>query len=544
MVSADNKITYVDSITKNSNDPWWLPHWVSNRDQRIGSDVGCLCGNCAPWRGGTATDCSLSSVGSLGDGHRVKCVTDPAKPSTTLSTNYCICGDGYSPVGGICVRAYEQGCSKCTLEGTCPGREKCDETKILREAKVGYPGVRYECPGRDGDLSFGTMAEMQKVCKLSNDYNGSNEYGCALDCSTKYGNPEYCSKLCLPKLWKWGKVGVGGSTVGYYQVTKTWNPTPFPTPTPNAICSVSGVGNICGRFWYIQNKYGYLYSDPARDNDIYATTDATLRQYWYIDTKTYSYDNKTYFVIYSSRKTSQGVLEVSSNYMCETFGFTGNYMTLCSSSEAKYLRIGSLGNGRISISSKGGLLGVSVITNSLVVGNVVGERSQFWLSGEQTFPPEFPPVPPFSKAGEGRLVQGEDVGYSFAKCNNKMLDVPTLDKLGMCNECVNCKWVVEGGNASYRCEKCGNCEGNGGSCGGEMCVECDIVGYCGKCSKYTGCKKVGDECDGTIVYNRGGGYTGDSSKSVNTVCLGTSVKTCNNGMNDGGVMVDNVIKYM
>ena len=191
----------------------WEPNWAQTRTQSLGRKVGCSCGDCAPWRGGTQTNCSLTKIGDESDTKRVRCVAD----YTVEASSYCVCANGYTPVGGLCVTPYQSGCPKCVLDGTCAGREVCDQKDLLRERYVEYPGDRYECEGKTGELSFGTTQELSASCKKANDSNGKNEYLCALECTNSVGNPEYCSKVCLPKLWKWENILVAGKVVGSYQ---------------------------------------------------------------------------------------------------------------------------------------------------------------------------------------------------------------------------------------------------------------------------------------------------------------------------------------
>lgn len=267
VIDISGSTTYVGmgrAVMQDNQKPWEA-NWEANRGLGISEDVGCACGDCAGWRGGNATNCSLSQLSQTDDKHRVQCIKD----YSAASSSKCVCGVGYSPVNGMCVRGYEQGCPKCVLDGTCPGRTKCDSSKVLRIKRVGYPGTRYVCEGKTGDLAYATQGDLEKECKLANEKDGMSEYECAMGCEG-----QECSKECLPELWVWGSIKVGDSVVGYYQTGELvqFAPTSYSLSTcnPYVTGTVSGdVGKDCEECtsckWVADGKGGYDYRCASCD---------------------------------------------------------------------------------------------------------------------------------------------------------------------------------------------------------------------------------------------------------------------------------------
>jgi hypothetical protein len=93
----------------------------------------------------------------------------------------------------------------------------CENDKVLKVQRVSYPGTRYTCADKKGDLVYNSMGDVERECVLANDNNGMSEYECVLKCQSDAKLDKDCSKECLPELWVWNKIKVGNEVVGYYQ---------------------------------------------------------------------------------------------------------------------------------------------------------------------------------------------------------------------------------------------------------------------------------------------------------------------------------------
>jgi hypothetical protein len=261
IIVRDKPEAKVATITK--TDPEWLKNWdklgrfnalikTISDPNTFEKGVNCSCGDCAAWRGGNSGTClGDNSIGNNGwpvinneddysviskemyvyptgvypvtfekvmvnnkdNVHRVSC-----EQSDDL-INRCVCAYPYTPVNGICVIPYKFDpsidyrpcCPSCVYEESCVGEEQCKG--VCEEQIVEYPGIRYSCDNIDTGRNI-TQTEFDNHCKIDNDYRGKNEYQCAYEC--KESGIE-CSKRCLPKLWKWDKLVVDETVVGYTQ---------------------------------------------------------------------------------------------------------------------------------------------------------------------------------------------------------------------------------------------------------------------------------------------------------------------------------------
>jgi hypothetical protein len=224
---VDNNKVNIQSI---KNEPKWLENWNNkgrfNGDKKLSgsNDLGygldCSCGDCAAWRGGNSGTCGGEDLGnrSVNNQRRVECNTD-------TDPNSCVCAYPYSPVGGICVTPYKYNpdndsrtcCPSCVYSLTCIGEEQCKG--VCEEQLVEYPGVRWVCDNltalpKGENIRNISKSELDNNCKIDSDHHGENEYKCAYECNASQIE---CSKRCLPKLWKWDKLVVGGEVVGYTQ---------------------------------------------------------------------------------------------------------------------------------------------------------------------------------------------------------------------------------------------------------------------------------------------------------------------------------------
>ena len=272
-----------ENITSNrQNDP--LPEWFLRWVQGSGAEddsggntcnkqlstviernkgIGCECGDCAAWRGGTSMGCGGELIEEPSYNNRVDC-----KLGRDSASNACVCASGYCPQGGLCVAPFKTnpsgkiGCPSCIYtkvsEGGCAGTLQCDPTESPQENIVSYPGKRYDCgqnlPSNFDEqdtatynMNFQDQAEMDNACTLDNEYRNVNEYKCAYECIRKYDNQQECSKKCLPKLYTWGKVTVGGEFKGYYQtpVYSQFAPSEYELNTcPQGICNENDTNTL------------------------------------------------------------------------------------------------------------------------------------------------------------------------------------------------------------------------------------------------------------------------------------------------------------
>ena len=240
--SVKNKIIFVNNTLKvidkpianipaiNKEKPKWFESWDSlgrfNASNVLsganlwGEGVNCSCGDCAAWRGGNAGTCVGNNAKGRGRNNQRRVACD-----SEYSPDRCVCAYPYTPVGGICVIPYKFDptvdhrpcCSSCVYNESCVGKEECKG--ICEEQLVEYPGVRYTCDWSkvnliDNETENITQADFDQYCKLDNEYQGKNEYQCAYECTATQIE---CSKRCLPKLWEWKKLIIGGEIKGVAQ---------------------------------------------------------------------------------------------------------------------------------------------------------------------------------------------------------------------------------------------------------------------------------------------------------------------------------------
>ena len=573
--------TVINNTDKTSQ-PAWFTQWVSrtgeNCDKEISTSitsrgVGCACGDCAGWRGGLAIGCGGDRITVNSDISRVECQvkTDPHQ-------NTCVCGGRFCPVGGLCVTPYKAddngkiGCPACINtsvdKGGCAGQVVCDPDVELVENLVVYPGKRYDCKGKKPDnfdpnqtsthnLDFATEEEFNNQCSDSNEYRGKNEYECAYDCIRKYDNQYECSKKCLPHLWMWGKVSVGGQFKGYYQLPYLTQYAPkevIPGPTMCYIPPINDTKpgdqsndyNICNQWIPLFNKTrpddhifcnvtGEGVNSPNNTADgiiQFQTNEIAYQNRWMlvplangnlsiINKQT---GNKLFLFIYFDTAIGDDPIEegglayAGDRYYSDRFGM--NEFSIELQSDGKHFKIRAWPNDSctntslawctqpIYLTAYKRSVGNGDHTNTFVKGvaNANGD-SAMWYT-------------------DMNLFQEEGTGYSFSSCKDgKCIDsthTPTPQDLQNCSECSDCKWEFNSliNGYSFICDKCQVCNPqsntdckNATSCGGCTQDEGSVAGQfkCAYCDASDDCTVYNDNV-GTIpiaektLYNTGSGY--------------------------------------
>ena len=599
--SASVRAMYVEPsqpiVPNTPNEPIqpWYAQWLEsggetctktisdNYDETIG--VGCACGDCAGWRGGTAINCSGKSINGVDSEHRVYCRSMQNKSA-------CACADGYCPVGGLCVHPFKPrvpgskiGCPSCIntpkLKGGCAGTMVCDPNEPLIENLVEYPGKRYECKlgALDDDyyydqllsqLNYTSQASMDADCKESNEYRGVNEYQCAWECIRKYNNQEECSKKCLPKLYTWGKINLNGQLQGYYQLPKL---TQYLRECKTDLCNSA------------RNSSMKL-STTDTDANVYLTNNALLMvsQMWRINLVT----GDGLCAIQSARSNNKLKCRSDDNFDSNVVGLAdrGKVSVCCDDAEttdsctssftpAVYkCPQGSTENGKVAKVKYGSLWRFVPYLESESLYYIVNDMTKFkmWINEKGVFASkiEYPGVGTcveiFKKItydNNNIVFQAYVPSYDLKTCPDgkcvEKVNPPDLSVLRKCRNCQGCNWVYNStiNGYQYICNTCQDCgDDPTKKCSGQVCKGCtdssqyfqggDTGAFCEYCTEAKeGCTVYNTNSVGDIQYNTGGAYNPSSygvAKANNVVCSTYQNQTTCNGRNtnpgilDGGVI--------
>lgn len=548
----------------------WYASWISNGGESctktISYDngyagVGCACGDCAGWRGGTAINCSGNSLNSVDSEHRVYC--------TSMQNNsVCACADGYCPMGGLCVHPFKpqvpggkRGCPSCITkpksQGGCAGIMVCDPNVPLIENLVEYPGKRYECKldTVDNDyyyvknvLNFTSQKDMDVVCKESNEYRNVNEYECAWDCIRKYNNQEDCSKKCLPKLYTWGKITLNGELQGYYQVPKL---TQYIQECKSSYC-ISAQGS---RLMGFQNGNVDLTLNSIDDYQKWIVTQQT--------DGTFIIKNVAYGDKMQCRAddlfdpTGSGMVDRGRVYICTTEIVTSP--RVCPSGSSSY------GDKWLFVpydESKSLYYIVSQLT-----GFKMWSSGTHFFTSKREYPGQSKCVEIFKKIDNANytIFEAHIPRYNLKTCSGgkcvEKVDPIDLSVLNKCKNCTGCKWEYNStiNGFQYVCDVCQNCGPNqtlDTQCKGNVCKGCtdstqyfqggETGAFCEYCTQATeGCTVYNTNSVGNIQYNTGGGYNPSSynvPRANSVVCISyQNQRTCNGrntnpGVLDGGII--------
>lgn len=552
-----------------------------NYDETKG--VGCACGDCAGWRGGTAINCSGKSINGVDSEHRVFC-------RSVQNKSVCACANGYCPMGGLCVHPYKprveggkRGCPSCITkpktEGGCAGTMVCDPNEPLIENLVEYPGKRYECKlgALDDDyyydqlhsqLNYTSQASMDADCKESNEYRGVNEYQCAWECIRKYNNQEECSKKCLPKLYTWGKIHVNGQLQGYYQLPKL---TQYLRECKSAYCNKAATGAR------LEAGFGNEANLTLRSIDDY--------QKWIITTQPDGLCTIKNLKLGVDMKCRPDYLFDSNNvaladrgkvYVC-CDGVDTSPSCTSSFTPAYKCPQGSTKNFIVAKVEYGSLWKLVPYLESESLYYIVNEMTGFkmWINDKGVFASkrEYPGVGTcveiFKKItfdNNNIVFQAYVPSYDLKTCPDgkcvEKVNPPDLSVLRKCRNCQGCDWVYNStiNGYQYICNTCQDCgDDPTKKCGGQVCKGCtdssqyfqggDTGAFCEYCTEAKeGCtvyntnntNSVGD-----IQYNTGGAYNPSSyevARANDIVCSTYQTQTTCNGRNtnpgilDGGVI--------
>ena len=505
-----------------------------NYDETKG--VGCACGDCAGWRGGTAINCSGASITPEGvdSEHRVYC-------RSVQNKSACACAGGYCPMGGLCVHPFKprvaggkRGCpscittpksqktptlnwpgtSQCSIshstnevtiasaaalasnmpKGGCAGTMVCDPNEPLIENLVEYPGKRYECKlGALDDnyyydqllsqLNYTSQASMDADCTESDEYRGVNEYQCAWECIRKYNNQEECSKKCLPKLYTWGKINLNGQLQGYYQLPKL---TQYLRECKTDLCNSA------------RNSPMKL---STLDASVYLTNAGTTPdQMWRINLVT----GDGLCAIQSVRSGNKLKCRSDDAFDSNNVGLAdrGRVSVCCDDAEttttctspftfASYkCPQGSTRNGIVAKVTYGSLWRLVPYSESESLYYIVNDMTGFkmWINEKGVFASkrEYPGVGTcveiFKKITDGNnniVFQAYVPSYDLKTCPDgkcvEKVNPPDLSVLRKCQNCQGCNWVYNStiNGYQYICDTCQDCgDDPTKKCGGQVCKGC------------------------------------------------------------------------
>jgi len=557
-----------------------------NYDETKG--VGCACGDCAGWRGGTAINCSGKSINGVDSEHRVFCRSMQNKSA-------CACANGYCPMGGLCVHPYKprveggkRGCPSCITkpksQGGCAGTMVCDPNEPLIENLVEYPGKRYECKLGELDadyyydqlrsqLNYTSQEDMDANCKESNEYRGVNEYQCAWECIRKYNNQEECSKKCLPKLYTWGKINLNGKLQGYYQLPKL---AQYLSECKTDLCNS------------VRNSPMKLSIESGNTSVFLTNAGTTPNQMWRINLVT----GDGLCTIQNVRNFNKLKCRSDDLFDFDGVGLTdrGRVSTCCYDEETEQTDItcpetykcpqGSTKNGIVAKVEYGSLWRLVPYLESESLYYIVNEMTGFkmWINEKGVFASkrDYPGVGTcveIFKKIENRdnnfvnfVFQAYVPSYDLKTCPDgkcvEKVNPPDLSVLRKCRNCQGCNWVYNStiNGYQYICDTCQDCgDDPTKKCGGQVCKGCtdssqyfqggDTGAFCEYCTEAKeGCtvyntnntNSVGD-----IQYNTGGAYNPSSyevARANGVVCSTYQTQiTCNGrntnpGILDGGVI--------
>lgn len=582
--------TVIPNIPNEEVKPWYAS-WMFNGGETctktISYDngyagVGCACGDCAGWRGGTAINCSGNSLNSVDSEHRVYC--------TSMQNNsVCACADGYCPMGGLCVHPFKpripggkRGCPSCITkrksQGGCAGIMVCDPNEPLIENLVEYPGKRYECKldTIDNDyyyaknvLNFTSQKDMDAVCKESNEYRDVNEYECAWDCIRKYDNQEECSKKCLPKLYTWGKINVNGELQGYYQIPKL---TQYLKECKTSYCTEAKTAKL-------------MASDT--DANVYLTNRPTNDyQKWRITVQT---DGTCIIqsLIYGTKlkcrpadlfdSNDKGLVDRGKVSIC-CDGVDTSPSCNDSRTPAVYKCLqGSIVNGKVAEVTYGDKWKLVPYSESESLYYIVSDLTGFkmWTNGKGVFaskrdyPGQSNCVEIFKIITDGNnnsVFQAYVPSYNLKTCQDgkcvEKVNPVDLSVLNKCKNCTGCKWEYNStiNGFQYVCDVCQNCGPNQTSdtqCKGKVCKGCtdstqyfqggETGAFCEYCTQATeGCTVYNTNSIGDTQYNTGGGYIPSSynvPRANSIVCVNYQNQSTCNGRNTNPGVLDGGIIY-
>lgn len=591
--AASVRAMYVEpsqSIVPNTpNEPVqpWYAQWLAAGGEtcvktisygNVYSGVGCACGDCAGWRGGTAINCSGDNINDADSEHRVYC-------RSVQNNSACACAGGYCPMGGLCVHPFKPqvpggkiGCPSCIntpkSQGGCAGTMVCDPNEPLIENLVEYPGKRYECKlgALDDDyyydqlrsqLNYTSQASMDADCKESNEYRGVNEYQCAWECIRKYNNQEECSKKCLPKLYTWGKIHVNGQLQGYYQLPKL---TQYLRECKSAYCNKAATGAR------LEAGSGYEANLTLRSIDDY--------QKWIITTQPDG--------LCTIKNLKLGVnmkCRSDDNFDSNNVGFAdrGKVYVCCdgvdtspSCKDPLYkCPQGSTKNGIVAKVEYGSLWKLVPYLESESLYYIENEMTGFkmWINEKGVFATkrEYPGVGAcveiFKKItydNNNIVFQAYVPSYDLKTCPDgkcvEKVNPPDLSVLRKCRNCQGCDWVYNStiNGYQYICDTCQDCgDDPTKKCGGQVCKGCtdssqyfqdgDTGAFCEYCTEAKeGCTVYNTDSVGDVQYNTGDGYNPSSyrvARSNQIVCSFYQNQTTCNGRNTNPGILDGGIIY-
>ncbi len=553
----------------------WYSQWLESGGETCNKmisyneiGVGCACGDCAGWRGGTAINCSGSSIEDADFDHRVYCLS-------IQNNSQCACAKGYCPMGGLCVHPFKPrvpggaiGCPSCITkpksQGGCAGMIVCDPNEPLIENLVEYPGKRYECKTSQlntdyfyaqNELTFTSREEMDASCTESDEYRGVNEYECAYECIRTYNNQEDCSKKCLPKLYTWGKVVLNGELQGYYQLPK-----------------LVQYGNECTTEYCKKaaTTPRYLSAGLSINAKVVLTGQVNDLSTWVIlglGNSVVSIRNVAYGTTLKCRTDDllddedKGMEDKGKAYVC------------CDGSDSSELCKGVVNcpTGSTTYGDRWKLVKLENV-NALLgspdsLYNIVSELTGFKLwanengisASRRDYPGLGNSVDVFRLLyiGDGIYnIQAFVPSYQLTSCPEgkcvEKIDPPDLSVLNKCQDCRDCNWIYNPTIYGYQyiCETCENC-GQGvvnsmeKKCGGKKCKGCTdsslyfqggkAGAYCEYCTETDeGCIVYNTNSVGDDQYNQLGNYNPSKSnvpRSNSVVCANYQKQTTCNGIN-------------
>ena len=586
----------------------WYAQWLASGGEtcaktisydNVYSGVGCACGDCAGWRGGTAINCSGDNINDAEAANRLRSTPEGVDSEhrvycrSVQNNSACACAGGYCPMGGLCVHPFKPrvpggkiGCPSCITtpksQGGCAGTMVCDPNEPLIENLVEYPGKRYECKlgALDDDyyyakneLNYTSQASMDADCKESNEYRGVNEYQCAWECIRKYKNQEECSKKCLPKLYTWGKINVNGQLQGYYQIPKL---TQYLTECKTDFCN--SARSIPTRL-----------AASLNDASVYLdNTGTTPYQRWMVNLVT----EDGLVTIQSSRYLNKLKCRPDDLFDSNNVGLAdrGRVSICCDDAEttdtctspftpAVYkCPQGSTRNGIVAKVTYGSLWRLVPYSESESLYYIVSDLTGFkmWINEKGVFASrrEYPGVGACVEIF--KIIENRDNNYvtfvfqayvpsynlktcSDGKCVEKV-NPPDLSVLRKCRNCQGCNWVYNStiNGYQYTCDTCQDCSDDPAKkCSGQMCKGCtnssqyfqdgDTGSFCEYCTEAKeGCTVYNTNSVGDVQYNTGDGYNPSSyrvARSNRIVCNNYQNQTTCNGRNTNPGILDGGIIY-
>lgn len=580
----------------------WYAQWLAAGGEtcvktisydNVYSGVGCACGDCAGWRGGTATNCSGDNINDAEAANRLRSTPEGVDSEhrvycrSVQNNSACACAGGYCPMGGLCVHPFKPrvpggkiGCPSCINTpkslGGCAGTIVCDPNEPLLENLVEYPGKRYECKlgvldddyyyGKN-ELNYASQASMDADCKESNEYRGVNEYQCAWECIRKYNNQEECSKKCLPKLYTWGKIHVNGQLQGYYQIPKL---TQYLKECKTSYCTEAKTAKLMASD---TDANVYLTNRPTDDYQkwrITVQTDGTcIIQSLIYGTKLKCRPDDLF------DSNNVGLVDRGKVYVC-CDGVDTSPSCNDSRTPAVYkCPQGSTINGIVAKVTYGDKWRLVPYSESESLYYIVSDLTGFkmWTNENGVFASkrDYPGVGTcvdifkiITDGNNNSVFQAYVPSYNLKTCADgkcvEKVNPPDLSVLRKCRNCQGCNWVYNStiNGYQYTCDACQDCgDDPAKKCSGQMCKGCtnssqyfqggDTGAFCEYCTEAKeGCTVYNTNSVGDVQYNTGDGYNPSSyrvPRSNAIVCGNYQSQTTCNGVNnatqgnlDGGII--------